>query len=70
MILSTNGSGVLKLWIDASYAVYPNMWGHTGGGISMGKVFPIVALTDHMINTHSSTESEIVGVHNYMPAIG
>ena len=31
LVLSTNRSGFLNWWIDASYAVHPNMWGHTGG---------------------------------------
>ena len=44
-ILSANGNGVLKWWIDSSYAVHPNMRGHTDGGISMGRGFPIVTST-------------------------
>ena len=31
LILSANGSGFLKWWIDASYAVHTNIRGHTGG---------------------------------------
>jgi hypothetical protein len=45
LILSANGSGILKWWIDASFAVHPNMRGHTGGGLSMGQGFPIVTST-------------------------
>ena len=55
LILSTNGIGVLKWWIDASYAVHKNIQGHTGGGISMGRGFPIVTLTNQKLNTSSST---------------
>ena len=36
LILSANGSGLLKWWIDASYATYAvhtNMRGHTCGGL-------------------------------------
>ena len=69
MILSANGSGILKWWIDGSFAVHPNMRGHTGGGLSMGRGFPIVNSTKQKLNTRSSTETEIVGVDDCMPHI-
>ena len=40
LILSSNGSGILKYWINGSCTVHPNMRGHTGGGLSMGRGFP------------------------------
>ena len=43
LILSANGSGILKWWIDGSFTVHPNMSGNTGGGLSMGRVFTIVS---------------------------
>jgi hypothetical protein len=43
--LSANGSDVLKWWVDALLAVYPNMRGHSGGGLSLGRGFPIVSST-------------------------
>ena len=39
LILSANGSGILKWWVDAAYAVHLNMRGHSGGGLSMGSGF-------------------------------
>jgi hypothetical protein len=45
LILSANGSGILKWWVDASFAVHPNMRGHSGGGLSLGRGFPIVSST-------------------------
>jgi hypothetical protein len=69
LILSANGSGILKLWVDASFAVHPNMRGHSGGGLSLGRGFPIVSFTKHKLNTQSSTETEIVGADDFMPAI-
>jgi hypothetical protein len=36
LILSANGSGILKLWVEASFVVHPNMRGHLGGGLSLG----------------------------------
>jgi len=69
LILSANGSGILKWWVDGSYGVHPNLRGHTGGGLSLGRGFPIVNSTKQKLNTRSSTESEIVGVDDCMPAI-
>jgi hypothetical protein len=69
LILSANGSGILKLWVDASFAVHPNMRGHSGGGLSLGHGFPIVSSTKQKLNTRSSTETEIVGADDFMPAI-
>jgi hypothetical protein len=70
LILSANGTGILKSWwVDAAFAVHPNMRGHSGGGLSLGRGFPIVSLTKQKLNTRSSTESEIVGADDFMPAI-
>jgi hypothetical protein len=56
-------------YFDASFAVHPNMCSHTGGGLTMGRGFPIVSSTKQKLNTSSSTESELVGVDNMMPII-
>jgi hypothetical protein len=56
-------------YINASFAVHPNIRSHTGGGLTMGRGFPIVSSTKHKSNTRSSTESELVGVDNMMPII-
>ncbi len=68
LILSANGSHILKWWVDASFAVHPNLRGHTGGGLSLGRGFPIVGSTKHKLNTRSSTEAELVGADDFMPA--
>jgi hypothetical protein len=69
LILSANGSHLLKWWVDASFAVHPNLRGHSGGCLSLGRGFPIVGSTKHKLNTRSSTEAELVGADDFMPAI-
>jgi hypothetical protein len=54
-------------YVDALFAVHPKMCGHTGGGLTMGQGFPIVASRKRKLNTKSSTESELVGVNDMMP---
>jgi hypothetical protein len=46
------------------------MRGHSGGGLSLGQGFPIVSSTKQKLKTRSSTETEIVGVDDFMLAIG
>jgi hypothetical protein len=69
LILSANGSGILKWWADASFAVHINMRGHSEGGLYLGCGFPIVSSTKQKLNTRSSTETEIMGDDDFMPAI-
>jgi hypothetical protein len=69
LILSANGSGILKWWVDASFAVHPNMRGHSGGGLSLGGGSPIASSTKQKLNSRISTETELVGAHDFMPAI-
>ncbi len=69
LILGADGTGILKWWVDGSFAIHPDMRGHTGGGLSLGRGFPIVASMKQKLNTQSSTESEIVAVNDCMPAI-
>ena len=54
-------------WIDAAFAVHDNMRGHTGGSISMGYGIIHGRSGKHKINTKSSTESELVGLSEYLP---
>jgi hypothetical protein len=69
LLLSANGSGIMMWWVDASFAVHPNMRGYSGGGLSLGQGFPIVSSTKQKLNTRSSTETKIMGVDDFMPAI-
>jgi hypothetical protein len=56
-------------YVDAAFAVHPNMCSHTGGGLKMGRGFPISVLTKQKLTVKSSTEGELVGVDNMMPII-
>ena len=57
----------LHVWIDASHAVHENMRGHTGGTMSMGVGTLHNKSSKQKINTKSTTESETVGVSEYLP---
>jgi hypothetical protein len=51
LILSANVTGIWKWWVDAAFAVHPNMQGHSGGGLSLGRGSPIVSSTKQKLNT-------------------
>jgi hypothetical protein len=57
----------VKWWIDASFAVHPDMKSHTGGTMSLGKGSVYCLSRKQHINTKSSTEAELVGVDDGMP---
>ncbi len=69
LVLGAENNGLLMWYVDASFAVPPNMQGHTGGGLTMGRGFPISVSTKQKLNTRSSTESELVGVDDMIPII-
>ena len=50
------------MWVDAAYAVHPNMRSHTGGATSMGWGVLHSKSSKQKLNTKSSTEAELVGV--------
>jgi len=60
---------MIKWWIDASFAVHPDMRSHTGATMSLGKGSPISLSQKQKINTKSSTEAELVGVDDAMPLV-
>ena len=65
--LNCDGTGILRWWVDASYAVHPNMRGHTGGVMMMGKGAAMSISSKQKLVARSSTESELIGVHDAMP---
>ena len=69
LILGADGTGIVKWFVDASFAVHPNMRSYTGGALTLGRGCPVVTSTKQKLNTRSSTESELVGVDDLMPSI-
>lgn len=59
--------GMLFTWIDAAYAVHPNMRSQTGGAMSMGTGVIHAKSGKQKLNVKSSTEAELVGVSEYLP---
>ena len=66
-IIGANGVEDLMTWVDAAYAVHPNMRSHTGGCMSFGLGTIHARSSKQKLNTKSSTEAELVGVSDYLP---
>ena len=57
----------MNIFVDASHAAHPDMRGQTGGCVSMGYGVVHGRSAKQHINTKSSTETELVGVSDYLP---
>ena len=66
LVLGAENNGLLMWYVNAFFAVHSNIRGHTGGGLTMGRGFPITASTKQKLNTMSSTKSELVSVDDMM----
>ena len=66
-IIGADSLEEMYVWVDAAHAVHSNMRGHTGGVISMGTGILHGKSSGQKLNTRSSTESELVGVSEYLP---
>ena len=69
LILSADGSGLLRWWVDASYGVHMDMKGNTDNNMSLGKGSVYTTANQQKLVTRSSTECEVVGVHEVMPQL-
>jgi hypothetical protein len=69
LTLSADGSWTIKWWVDASYAVHPDMKSHTGATMSLGEGCVYSMSTKQKLNTRSLTEAELVAVNDAMSKI-
>jgi hypothetical protein len=69
LTLSANSLHNVRWWVDAAYAVHPDMKSHTGGGLSLGTCVIYGTSKCQKLNTKSSTEAEIAGTDDVMPQI-
>lgn len=66
-IIGAENLFMMKIWVDAAYAIHPDMRGHTGGVISFGHGAYTTKSLQQKLNTKSSTETEVVGASDYIP---
>jgi len=67
--LGCNGEGIARWYIDAAYGVHPTMHSHTGGTLTLGNGSIISSSRKQKLVTRSSTEAELVAVHDILPGV-
>ena len=65
-IIVIDGLFIMKTYVDASYAVYPDMRGHSRGLITVGKGVIHIKINKQKLNTKSSTETKLVAAIDYI----
>jgi hypothetical protein len=60
LTLRADGSGDLKWYVDAAFAVHPDFRSHTGAVMTMGKGATTSLCNKQGMNSRSSTEAEII----------
>jgi hypothetical protein len=69
LTLEASDEGVIRWWVDASFAVHLNMRSHTGAVLSLGEWSGVQVSTKQKINTKRSCEAELVGVDDALPVV-
>lgn len=69
LTLEADNAHVTEWWVDASFAVHPDMKSHIGATMSTGEGSQCSALIQQKLNTKSSTKAELVGVDDAMPMV-
>ncbi len=71
LVLGATSGGVLHWYVDASYAVHPNMRSHSGGALTLGHGFPISSSGKQKLNTGvDDMMSLIIWSRNFLIAQG
>jgi hypothetical protein len=65
--LGADNMGKMQAWVDATFAVHPDMKSHTGGVISFGTGGKACKSSKQKFDTKSSTEAEFLGASDYLP---
>ena len=69
LTLEADDLQLIHWWIDGAFATHRDMRSHTGGAMSLGKGIIYGTSTRQKLNTHSSTEAELVAVDDCMSQI-
>jgi len=69
LTLRTDGTNRIRWWIDAAFAVHPDMRSHTGAVMSLGSGAIQSISKKQKVNTRSSTEAELVAVDDVLAQV-
>jgi hypothetical protein len=69
LTMEADNMHVVKWWVDASFAIHPDMKSHTGGAMPFGRGVTYATSTRQKINAMSLTKAETIGIHEVLPQI-
>jgi histone deacetylase 1/2 len=69
LCLSVENMGLVRWYVDASYATHDDCKGHTGAMMTLGQGAAISMSRKQKTNARSSTEAELIGVYDALPSI-
>jgi hypothetical protein len=69
LVVGMDGSNKIRWWVNASFGTRYGMRSQTGGTMSLGYGSLYSVSRKQKLNTTSSTEAELVGVHEVMSQI-
>lgn len=69
LTLEASNLNIIKWWMDASFAVHPDMKSHTGAVMTLGRGAMYASSTRQKLNGRSSTEGELIGVSDVLPQV-
>ena len=67
LILRVDNLNIVKLWVDASYAMHPDCRNHTGAKMSLGWVSVSSMPKIQKLNSRRWTEAELIGLDDVLP---
>jgi len=67
--LEVHSTDIPEWDIDASHAVHDDCKGQTGAGMTLGKGAVMAMSWKHKVGSRSSTQSEIIGLHDSLPNV-
>ena len=69
LCITVDSLSTIRWYVDASYGAHYDCKGHTGMMMTLGAGAAMSMSKAQKLNTGSSTESELVGVHDCLPDI-
>jgi len=66
LALEAENLNTVEWWVDASFAVHPSTRSHTGCLMILSGGTMYLSSTRQKLNTHSSTEAELVDLYDAM----
>jgi hypothetical protein len=69
LTLSVDNVGIVRWYMDASFAAHDDCKGHTGAMMMLGDGAVISFSSKQRINARSSTEGELIGVYDALPSV-